>query len=48
MQHEYTDPGEDISGLSDEELYFRHVIGEDHELLAMDLMLSSALMPGVE
>ena len=40
MQQEYTDVDED---LSDDELYFQHVIQDNHELQAVDMMLSNAL-----
>lgn len=44
MQQEYEEKSEDhIAGLSDDDLYFQHVIQEDHELLAMDMMLKNAL-----
>jgi len=42
MQDDYTENG-DLTDLSDDEMYFRHVIQDDHELLAVDLMLSNAL-----
>ena len=45
MQHDYNEVPEDVSGLSDDEMYFRHVIGNDHELQAMDMMLCNALSP---
>jgi hypothetical protein len=44
MQQQYT---EEMTGehseLSDDDLYFNHVIQEDHELLALDMMLRNAL-----
>jgi hypothetical protein len=43
MQQEYDEITGDLSDLSDDEMYFRHVVQEDHELLAVDMMLSNAL-----
>ncbi len=45
MQHEYDEVTADQADLSDDELYFRHVVGDDHELLAMDMMLANAFAP---
>ncbi len=46
MQHEYDEWGSgEAPSLSDDEMYFQHVIGDDHELLAMDIMLANALSP---
>ncbi len=44
MQQQYTDDttGE-LSELSEDDLYFHHVIQDDHELLAVDMMLRNAL-----
>jgi hypothetical protein len=43
MQQEYDEISGDVPELTDDELFFRHVIGEDHELLAVDMMLRNAL-----
>lgn len=43
MQQEYNEISGDVSDLSDDEMYLHHVIGDDHELLAVDMMLSNAL-----
>lgn len=42
MDDEYHEMDE-LHALSDDEMYFRHVIQDDYELLAMDMMLSNAL-----
>lgn len=43
MQNEYDEQGGDLSDLPDDDLYFQHVIQGDHELQAVDMMLSNAL-----
>ena len=47
MQHDYDETSEDhltdLTDLSDDEIYFGHVIQDDHELLAVDMMLKNAL-----
>ncbi len=45
MQHEYEELSGEGPELSDDEMYFRHVIGDDHELLAMDMILANAFSP---
>lgn len=43
MDDEYHDEMEELHALTDDELYFRHVIQDDHELIAVDMILSNAL-----
>lgn len=44
MQHDYDETSDDhLTDLTDDEMYLHHVIQEDHELLAVDIMLSNAL-----
>ncbi|MDR0953836.1 MAG: hypothetical protein LBM20_00425 [Rikenellaceae bacterium] len=43
MEHDYDEMSGEVPDLSDDDLYFQHVIQDDHELLAMDMMLSNAL-----
>ena len=45
MQHEYDEVNGDVPNLSDDEQYFQHVIQDNHELLAVDMMLSNAFSP---
>jgi len=45
MQQEYDEITGDVSELSDDEMYFQHVVQEDHELLAIDMMLKNAFAP---
>lgn len=49
MQQDYDDmSGRQLDDLPDDELYFQHVIQDDHELLAIDMMLSNALSEVIE
>ena len=45
MQQAYDEMTGDISELSDDEMYFHHVIQGDHELLALDMILRNAVSP---
>ncbi len=45
MQHEYDEMNGDVTDLCDDEQYFQHVICDDHELLAVDIMLCNAFSP---
>ncbi len=43
MQDKYNESEDDLSETGDEELFFNHVIQEDHELMTIDILLSHAL-----
>jgi hypothetical protein len=42
MQDEYDENQDDPAKMSDEELFFHHVIQEDHDLMTIDILLSNA------
>lgn len=45
MQQPYDTPTDEAPDLNEDDLYFQHVIQEDHELMAVDLMLKNAFSP---
>lgn len=42
MRNEYDENQDDPAEVSDEQLFFDHVIQEDHDLMTIDILLSNA------
>ena len=43
MQNDYDESRGDLSDLSDDEMFFNHVVQEDHDLITIDVLLNKAL-----
>ena len=43
MQNDYTESQGDLSDLSNDDMFFNHVIQEDHDLITIDVILNNAL-----